>query len=278
MIRGALRPLIRGGLRGVIPGVTDEFQALIDSLFGAGEQGLLFVPKPIVLGQQALWQQSDGTVPVTANGDSVGRGEEFSGNDNDLTQPTSADRPLYQTDGTLHWLLPDGAGDYLSLPEGVAGGLFAEPSNPFTVSIAVDVDTTTTGVQALLYKGENTGDRQFSIDVFDGDYRIGVRSITTAGDPAAVTNFPASSGRRILTIRYDTSDLMRFYIDGIFVGDAAIGISDYSALPVRLFSRAGTSAVYGHPFRGMIIHGAETTDGELDSIHSYLANLAGITL
>ena len=41
---------------------------LIRSLFGAGEQGALYTPMPIVFGEQALFQDAAGTTPVTADG------------------------------------------------------------------------------------------------------------------------------------------------------------------------------------------------------------------
>ena len=46
--------------------------ALITQLFSAGEQGAIYVPRPIVLGAQALFQDASGTVPVTADGDPNG--------------------------------------------------------------------------------------------------------------------------------------------------------------------------------------------------------------
>lgn len=86
-------------------------------LFADGQQGLWLEASPTYKGQQVLWQQSDGTIIVDANGDPVGRDDDLSPNGNNATQATSADRPTYNTDGALHWLGFDGAGDNL----GVAG-------------------------------------------------------------------------------------------------------------------------------------------------------------
>ncbi|MFN3991241.1 MAG: hypothetical protein ACK4IS_13395 [Erythrobacter sp.] len=61
-----------------------------------------------------MWQDSAGTVPVTAVGQPVGRILDKSGNGNHFTQPTSAARPLLQIDsGGRHFLLFDGVDDVL---------------------------------------------------------------------------------------------------------------------------------------------------------------------
>ena len=68
-IRSAIRPSIRSSF-GI--DIVDELQALITSLFSAGEQGAFYIPRPVVNGAQALFQDSAGTVPVAADGDPVG--------------------------------------------------------------------------------------------------------------------------------------------------------------------------------------------------------------
>src|SRR5690554_3312719 len=93
---------------------VDKLRALIDQLYGNGEQGAMYIPKPKMLGQQVLWQDAEGTVPVMSDGDPVGLMLDLSGNGNHATQATSASRPIYRTDGTLHWLELDGVDDHLS--------------------------------------------------------------------------------------------------------------------------------------------------------------------
>src|SRR5690554_7397019 len=92
---------------------VDKLRALIAQLFGNGEQGAMYLPKPQVLGQQVLWQDVEGTVPVMSDGDPVGLMLDLSGNDNHATQETSAARPIYRTDGTLHWLQGNGVNQHI---------------------------------------------------------------------------------------------------------------------------------------------------------------------
>lgn len=60
-----------------------------------------------------LFQDSAGTTPVTADGQSVGRILDKSGYGNHLIQSTAGSRPLYKTSGGLHWLQFDGTDDFL---------------------------------------------------------------------------------------------------------------------------------------------------------------------
>jgi len=52
--------------------IIDKLKALITSLFSAGEQGAFYIPRPVVNGTQALFQDAAGTVAVTADGDPDG--------------------------------------------------------------------------------------------------------------------------------------------------------------------------------------------------------------
>jgi hypothetical protein len=80
------------------------------SLFSGGEQGGFYDASDL----SALWQDIDGTVPITADGQSVARIDDKSGRGNHLIQSDSAKRPLYKTAGGLHWLQFDGSDDLIS--------------------------------------------------------------------------------------------------------------------------------------------------------------------
>ena len=92
---------------------SDPLAALIAQIFSANEQGAFYIPRPTVNGTQALFQDSAGTVPVTADGDPVGLMIDQSGNGNHAIQTVSGSRPVYRTDGALHWLEFDGIDDVL---------------------------------------------------------------------------------------------------------------------------------------------------------------------
>lgn len=60
-----------------------------------------------------LWQDTAGTSAVTADGQSVARINDKSGNGLHMTQAVASRRPVYRTSGGLHWLEFDGADDFL---------------------------------------------------------------------------------------------------------------------------------------------------------------------
>ncbi|SIS84832.1 hypothetical protein [Phaeovulum vinaykumarii] len=80
-----------------------------------------------------LWQDAAGTVPVTADGDPVGRMLDLSGNGHHLSQPVAAKRPTYRTDGTRHWIESDGVDDALELPSRL--GLAVNPALSVTCAL-----------------------------------------------------------------------------------------------------------------------------------------------
>lgn len=61
----------------------------------------------------SIWQDTDGTVAATADGDPVGRVDDLSGNTRHLLQSTAAARPVLRTSGGLYWLEFDGVDDRL---------------------------------------------------------------------------------------------------------------------------------------------------------------------
>lgn len=88
-------------------GFGDNFDPL--TLFAGDKQGVWFDPSDL----STLYQDVAGTVPVTKDGDPVALMKDKSGNGNHATQSVSASRPIYKTDGILHWLEFDGVDDHL---------------------------------------------------------------------------------------------------------------------------------------------------------------------
>lgn len=89
--------------------VFEVFEPL--SLFDRGKQGAWYDPSD----KTTLFQDAAGTIPVTKDGDPVGLMRDKSGNNNHAQQTVSAARPIYKTDGVLHWLAFDGVDDSFTL-------------------------------------------------------------------------------------------------------------------------------------------------------------------
>lgn len=99
----------------------NPLSAAFNDFFSSGESGIWYDPSDL----STLYQDSSGTVSVTANNDPVGRINDKSGNANYSSQTTSSYRPLYNTNGTLNWLEFDGTDDYLqgTITESFSGGV-----------------------------------------------------------------------------------------------------------------------------------------------------------
>lgn len=101
----------------LIRSLTDDFRRfglsasstidIIAAMF-ASTDGSFFAPQ-----KEYMFQNSDGTGAVTADGDPVGKWLDLSGNGNHATQTVSADRPIYRTDGTLEWLAFNGVNQWI---------------------------------------------------------------------------------------------------------------------------------------------------------------------
>lgn len=86
------------------------------AIFAAGAGGAWYDPSDI----GTLFQDSAGSVPVTAAGQTVGRMLDKSGIGNHATQATAANRPLFQESGGVRWLEFDGVNDALTVTFGTA--------------------------------------------------------------------------------------------------------------------------------------------------------------
>lgn len=85
------------------------------ALFSGGKTGVWYDPSDLA----TLYQDAAGTIPVMSDGDPVGKILDKSGNGNHITQTVSAARPIYKTDGILHWIQFDGVDDCFDTPNPV---------------------------------------------------------------------------------------------------------------------------------------------------------------
>ena len=129
--------------------VIDKLKALINSLFSASEQGAFYIPRPVVNGVQSLFQDSAGTVPVTADGDPVGRMLDQSGNGNHASQSVSAERMGY---GAPNGLLQDQIDDRI----GISGLNLTPVTGTKTWTLCVGYSDLGTESIILLNNGVNT--------------------------------------------------------------------------------------------------------------------------
>ena len=252
---------------------ADPLKSLISTLYGDGEQGGFFVSRPVVSGQQVLFQDEAGTVPVTADGDPVGRWVDLSGNGKHATQSVSGARPVYRTDGTLHWLEFDGVSQHLLTASVTAGG--------DKVQVFCGITKLSDSPLGVVVNHNSTGNSSFRLSAPEGSgaYRATSRG-TSPVDVAIAAPAPTTD---VLTMQ---SDIRASLISLRRNGAAAIentadqGDADYATSALGIGSRStGADLHFNGEIYGLAVRfGPNLSPNTIVSAEEYIAALTGVTL
>lgn len=257
-------------------------ESLIATAFGNGEQGSLYVPQPVIGGQQVLFQDYQMTIPVTAPGDPVGAMLDISGNGNHATQPVSANRPIYQTDGNKHWLYFDGVSTHLLIDSPILG-LMLQGSG-YVAQVAVNIPqqsdkrllaegNSSTGTTGLLHAPLQTGLDGISLAAFmrkTNNEILLTQSQTAYGSPFTTPPQP-----HVITASVAPEGL-RHAVDGVYgplrgTVFTSMGIGDRMAIGA-LVRGSVSSVIEGS------VYGLAVSEHSESQVMQYLASLAGVTL
>lgn len=226
------------------------------SLFGAGEAGAWYDPSDLA----TLWQDTAGTIAVTAAGQAVARIDDKSGNGKHLTQATALFQPNFQVDS---------AGSAYLLFDGVDDNLTA------ALALALPFDR----ISAIRQIGWSLNDRIFtaandSCRLFQNNSSPRLRIY--AGVANLVLNDGLMIGKNgIVTERYVANDGKlavnnRPYVSGDFGATAPTSLlvggrsTGASAANVRLF--------------GLIVRAGALSDEEIAGTREWLAEKAAVSL
>lgn len=225
------------------------------TLFQSGGAGGWYDPSDL----STLFQDSAGTVPVTAAGQPVGRIADKSGNAKHLTQSSAASRPIYDVDGNGPYLSFDGTNDFLAAA--LAAGLpFDRISAIRQVSWTLqDRIFDAGGSSGRLYQNATTP----QLRVYDGGIAQAVQNGALAIGVVGVVTERHIAGASKLAIN-----------DGPYAsGDAG------SLAPTSLVVGATSSGSSAGNFRfyGMLMRAGTMTDEEIASARNWLAQKAGVT-
>ena len=237
---------------------------VIEELFAGDKQGVWYDPSDIT----TLFQDVEGTVPVTKDGDPVALMKDKSGNGNHATQSVSTARPVYKTDGILHWLEIDGIDDYFNLP--------AIPMpNPNRISVHAILPTAsvTSVVWNAFQKQEGFPDFDFIInDVFDPVTRDSSNTYIGNNTGVIVKDKVSVISSEILGSLFSARVGLNDYVTKSFTRNSSVAWGK-----AALFSVIRYKSYYfkGKYFGGVVLLDTPTTQNQLAL---YLAAKAGVTL
>ncbi|RTL99788.1 hypothetical protein EJV44_04720, partial [Ancylobacter aquaticus] len=177
----------------------------IDYLFAAGEQGLWLDPSDL----STLFQDTAGTIPVTAPGQTVALGRDKSGRGNHLIQPVALSRP------TLGRHPVGGRRNLLTYTEDFSNAPWLKSSSPL-----VTLTNQGGGVWRLQAPAGNWGLRQERPVTGTHTFAIDVKS-----SGAGLDGFTLMlSGSTFLGDRTATDQWARYSFSGSNIGSGAVGI------------------------------------------------------
>ncbi|MFW1741307.1 hypothetical protein [Acinetobacter johnsonii] len=279
MIKTPLSTVIGGAFW--TPGATvvsgqQSFSQLIKKLFSNGEQGFFYDPNDL----STMYQDANGTIPVTGVGQAVGLIRDKSGRNNHAFQTTSASRPILRKNAVTgaNYLEFDGGDDFLqtnnidftatdkvSLFAGVRklsdanAAILCELGSDININngsfyLAAPLNATTKGF-ALNAKGTITG-----------------AAVTTLNNIA-----PASA---VLTGYADLrSTQLKLRLTGIVnTAEVSLGVGNYGNYPLYICRRGGTSIPFTGHIYGLIGIARLTTDSETIALEKSIAKNVGVTL
>jgi hypothetical protein len=262
MLRRSLAVSIGGG-RIAVTGHSMRGGAAFSplSLFAAGEQGAWYDPSDL----STMFQDDAGTIPVTAGGQPVGLLRDKSGNQSDLAIATASMRPLYNTDGTMHWLTFDGADDWLPSIASIdktswIGGMLVAGHLAILGHGGVSAGT----ANATIVNHEPYDDAQWYC-AFGGSRADGLGSLTF--------------NLRHVTARIRNATNTKFRIDAVPLLDAEspLDFGGDSIITLGTGAPMNDWRFFGNIYQCILLARDPTTQ-EITATEQWVANKAGVTL
>lgn len=249
------------------------------SLFAAGEKGVWFDASDL----STMFQDSAGTIPVTAVGQKVGKWLDKSGNGNHAVQATTANQPTYQIDNEGN---PNVTFTRTTPTQLVVASMDLSTTNKVTVCAGLNVTDQSGNAGAPVEFGDvGTGNGTFLIGApsSTADHSIYLRG-STANIQARVANIV--DGDDILTALLDISlgagtrelqliprlNYVQIPTANITWTPASGGTGpgvNFGTWPLYLGARSGLGTPYGGKIYQLIVRGAASTTAQVYQIEAF---------
>ena len=264
-------PILDSVFSRVFRSVIGDVDWLPNSLFAQAEPGAWYDPSDLT----TLFQDSAGTTPVTAAGQSVGRMLDKSGRGNHATQATLAQRPTYQIDSTGR--------PYLSF-DGVDDGMVTGTITPGTNKVQVfsgvrKLSDALRGVVAEMSAtiAGNAGVFTLITSSSSGpNYTFSSKGTVQTDNVGSTYTAPITNVVSALGDISGPSSLVR--VNGSQVGSVLTtqGTGNYLAYPLYIGRRGGSSLPFNGRIYSLIVRfGAPLTIGQITSTENYVNSKTG---
>jgi len=251
-----------------------------NALFASGEAGDWFDPSDL----SRMWQDTAGTTPVTADGQTVARIDGQRGVVS-LRQSDAAKRPVYKTSGGLHWLQFDGTNDAFASAATlnlsgtdkvtVTTGTF---KNSDAAQIIAELSIAVAGNTGSFYhvQGNDPGptNRYSAMARGSAAAAPSISAIVTSASFAAPDTV-------VLTATHDISgDLSTIRRNGVAGtdGTADKGTGNFGNHTLFVCARNQTSLYLNGNIYFILIRGALTSGADLTALEGFAAAKTGVTL
>ena len=259
-----------------ILGYTSNFEKLITKLFANGEQGFAYDPNDL----STMWQDANGTIPVTAAGQPVGLIRDKSGRNNHAYQTTSASRPILRKNAITgaNYLEFDGSDDFLR-----TNNIDFTATDQVSLFAGVrKLSDATTGMVAEFSPFSTSNNGTFALYApYDTTFKgYGFRSRYSASSDANTVS-PLSPSSSVLAGHGDIyGDKSQLKINGLIVAKNVSdqGAGNYGNYPLYIGRRGGTSLPFNGHLYSLIGIGRLTTDSETKALEKSIAKNTGVVL